>query len=583
MTKNSRPLQWTPTAERLLLEWVEQNKGPDGTLRQNFELALDELATYLHDQFPSAPHLSAIALKSRIRDKLRRVWNKYRSAKYQTTPFTATTFFDEGIAALDEEKLGSNFANLFPPEQPQDHLASADNSSPSPSQQGAKRKAEEAPDSNLDAGDCSSPKRVKSTEPARSTTPESSSDDSLQIATNDVDEPETEILINTNTGMSPEGHSNVVEEVTPAGEITPSIASEAFVETETAVPPLAGADLPEDWRQTSMMSKMKKFYEGHYEKMRFLLDDAATPQNDILLRGVMDRLDLDIELAVSSFVDNAGVPPTQPVFLDPMFIYPDELEYLLSEVIPKDRRREFEALQRSHTSAISWKDLAHALVAQAVTEWCLAKIPDQYLFFHSSLKDIFEEVHEQYFDPVVVAQLKEKLWTRHIDKQVLPHTRAKAEQMAAQALQYLELLLPRSTGFFSSKCLTGVKWHGPIDQLPPNKEGAPVPDPLQEPAERAEFRDKLISIFESALNWRTEVCKNLNVDLNFTFPAFGDAYSRERMCGHSEGGMIGGRVYLALTPVVEWRRRWRVLEEHHPLSVVSPARVIALEPLDQQP
>ncbi|OAG36634.1 hypothetical protein AYO21_09194 [Fonsecaea monophora] len=572
MTKKSGPLQWTPAAEKLLLEWIEQNKGPDGTLRQNFELALDEMAAHLHDQFSSTPQLGTVVLKRRINDKLRRMWNKYRLAKYETTPFAATTFFDEGVAALDHEKLGPGFADLFSSEEPRDLAQSADNNPCPAINPGEKRKAED-PVSSSDPNDCSPSKRAKSTDSvssARSVTSTSSSDSLLQITTQDADEPEAEIPLYASAVLTPEVQPNTVHgtasqaQIQPARDI-PLAEPQAYLETEDATSPRPAdaavnrSPLPQNPPGHKILEALE-FWEDHQPRMAELLVSAGG--------------------AAGPYLGSLGMTE-QTVLLDPRIIYPVQLKRLLETVVPTRYRRDFEALQR-RTNTVDWVSFSSSLIGAAVTSWCLNRSPCWQDFFSDSLKHMFEEVHEKCLAPVVAANLKERFWAKYVDRHFLPQNQTNAENMATQMAQYLDILLPKSEKHFLPRYVTGVWWCQPTDPLTAT-DGATVSDFFQEPVERGRLRENLTELFKFALDWRMGECKSINSYFDFRFPSFGDAYSLERKIHSCAGGKVEGYVCLGLTPIVKRQVRLKVLGEVTPWSVVWPAEVITVGPEVWQP
>ncbi|KIX96672.1 uncharacterized protein Z520_07391 [Fonsecaea multimorphosa CBS 102226] len=625
MPKNKGHLQWNPAAERLLLEWVEQNKGPDGPLRQNFDLALDEVATRLQDQFPTAAHLSGVTLKRRINDKLRRVWTKYRLTKYQTTPFTATVFFDEGIAALDQGKLGSSMADLFPlDEEPQEDTASADNNPPPADQAGTNRKTKRKADSSIDPVECSSPKRAKSTERDRSATPASSSDDSLRIETqdvnepepdiqihgvnepqpetDDVDEPQPEIQTHVNAGPPPEVQPNVVEDTATAAQIRfAGSQTHLATQTPTSLPKttpagslsslLAPSGIPGFGPDTPSWDLVPLFCRDHYQSLQELLGTAVPQPFHKEVQTAMEGTRVRIESAVSIYFRSARLAQDQPIIFDPLHVYPEKLAALLNLVVQPWHRHEFQSMQ-TRTTAITWKHLAQSLVGQAVTAWCLTSGPSAESFFSDSMENIFQDVHEKYFGPLMAANLREKLWERYIDKHLLPRNHERAAQMASLALECLDHILPPPTRLLGGKVVSGVRSCQPVNQVP-TADGQAGYRPFQEPPARADFLGRLTEIFEYALNWRMGESKNLNITYGFEFPCFGQTFKAEKMDRRS--GLLKreeGRVCLGFSPIVTWSIRRKVLGDYMEESVVSPATVLMIESeepeepeesVDQQP
>ncbi|OAL33386.1 hypothetical protein AYO20_07397 [Fonsecaea nubica] len=586
MTKKSGPLQWTPAAEKLLLEWIEQNKGPDGTLRQNFELALDEMAAHLHDQFSSTPQLGTVVLKRRINDKLRRVWNKYRLAKYETTPFAATTFFDEGIAALDREKLGSGFADLFSSEEPRDLAQSADNNPSAAINLGEKRKAED-PASSSDPNDCSPSKRAKSTgsvSSARSVTPTSSSDSLLQITTQDADEPEAEIPLYASALPTPEVQPNTVHDTASQAQIQPArdvplAEPQAYLETEDATSPRPAdaavnrSPLPQNPPGHKILEALE-FWEDHQPRMAKLLYEHTIVTCSSTFKHTMGTILAKASVAVGGYIHSLGMMD-QTVLLDPTVIYPVQLKRLIETLVPTRHRRDFEALQR-RTNTVDWDLFSRSLVGAAVTSWCLNRSPSAWDLFSNSFKYMFEEVHEKCLAPVVAANLKERFWAKYVDTQFLPQNQTNAENMATQMAQYLDILLPKSEKSFPPRYVPGVWWCQPTDPLTAT-DGATVSDFFQEPVERGRLREKLTKLFKFALDWRMGECKSLNSYYEFQFPSFGDAYSSERKIHSCAGGRVEGYVCLGLTPIVKRQARLEVLGELTPWSVIWPADVITVE------
>ena len=117
MTKTST-LSWPSEPTKVILRWVEQNKGPQGPLRQQYDTILPDLLDQLlrlGNEFPGFDKQPEESRKSKTQAKLRSLWTTYQLPVYKKkkTATWNTAFFEEGLAALDQSQLGPDFRDLF--------------------------------------------------------------------------------------------------------------------------------------------------------------------------------------------------------------------------------------------------------------------------------------------------------------------------------------------------------------------------------------------------------------------------------------------------------------------------------------
>lgn len=374
----------------MLLDWVEENKGLDGRLRESDDAVFDELLARYRDQFPGNDTFGSSVKQTNIVNKLSSMWRTFKKPQFN---LAVATFYMEGPTALDWGKLSKRLEDHYTPQELQ---AMTNDSAPVSASDGitnGKRPLDtEGEDGReeVEENDASTSNESSTENPAKR--------QKLQHETSD--DHEVQSLTDSQEGQS-ESEDEEVEFTTDL-PVAPAPTTESRNEIEgqgreehSDRPPNSREDLSAEFEQSAesasqlttslreiaigkpYLSEEKLFGQiyrnPHPGLLKNFVSDGAPDDGtiDTTMTIIYDRL----ASPVNMYVERLGVKERQPILLDPELFYPEELKTLLTVVLGGNtqtvdgRRATFTRFQVHRE--VGYGELLHSLLAAAVMTWCL--------------------------------------------------------------------------------------------------------------------------------------------------------------------------------------------------------------------
>ncbi|KIW70785.1 hypothetical protein PV04_03026 [Phialophora macrospora] len=518
---------WTLEAEVLLLNWLDDNKGTDGALRQNDEAAWNEFVAgdeFVRQHMGIQDFSTEEEKRQHIQLRLRYLWSNFRSTFYAETPFTKTIIYTQGSAALDWGRLENRYRSLYTPEEYQTRKALAELATSTPGGTGGKRKIreeEDLGDGTVDgSGDSSRQKRLR--QQIRETPGQTISSSSSP----------TEINSGPGTSRSQPQHLLSAAMLPPLSRIERRTRQDAML-----------SDL-----ELSKLPKFKRLLGDSW-------DERAQLTDVLKLQTQMMKIYTQIERSVNEYMGSCAVDNFQPIVLRPESAYPRDLNKLLSLILGghtgqvEERRALFQSLRDE--KVISYTYFIRSLLIAAVMDWCLRPAVEEARIYRSYGGGVIQQVFESSLDPVVEMRLRQKLVESYVKMEIEPQIPSKAKDMASIFQGFVDLILPRHDPCVFPHQVTDVKSCPRTDPDRPNT-AADLPALFEESGHRINFRQDLYTVFETTLQWRAEKDKMMHERYSFSFPSFGDEYVKDGMIQEmdSEGNKRAKPVILCLLPLL---------------------------------
>ncbi|KAJ9603310.1 hypothetical protein H2200_012088 [Cladophialophora chaetospira] len=484
---------WSIEAEVLLLNWLDKNKGPDGSLRQDEDAAIGSLVA--DDSFIRQHEgISEIATeegkRQNIQLKLKNLWNKYKRQKYEVTPFSKTIMYNKGSEVLDWNTLETRYRDLYTPEEYQARKNVAGLDTSNVGSKGDKRKSRngDVPDG---LGD-SSPKRPRTQDGTLPNEPTAASQDPPLDP----------------TGGHPQSQP-------PAPVPQPLSRVERRTRQDMLLSDLDLLQLP----------KFKKLV-GHGGVQFTALTDLSE------LQSRMAKIYRKIQTTVEEYVRSCNLHKIEYIVLEPESAYPAKLRELLTLILAgsaervEGRREIFHSLRNE--KRISYEFFIRSLLIAAVVKWCLGSNLEENNIYKSYGGGVIREVFMNELDPVVEGRLRQKFMNAYVEREVVPHIQPRARDMASRFQGFLDLVVPRNeVGAYLSE-VEGV-CACPRTDPATRSSTTHLPCSFTESPNRINFREGLRDVFELALEASAANDKKMYERYRYSFPAFGHEYSSEDM------------------------------------------------------
>ncbi|KAI1612845.1 hypothetical protein EDD36DRAFT_419004 [Exophiala viscosa] len=297
----AQSVKWIPEAKVFLLEWLEANKGPEGTLVQDEASALNALIADEHflKLVPGIETLADDQKREKVTARLKWFWTQYRLSKYENAPYTATTIYGKGVEVLDWEEPGTRYVDLYTPDQLRARRRLA-YSNEATSHATSKRKASYTVGG---ADDRQSPKRLRS-------------------RTNDAPTQPNDL-----TRTSPPESEQVGNRESSQGQR----------EDHASAPRQPTDRLERRTRQNDMLSDVEF---ANLPKFKRLLGKADGGPSDFVRHGPDDVVEVEmlriydrIEGTVQKYMYSTKLDADQPILLEPKYAYPGQLNHLIGVVM----------------------------------------------------------------------------------------------------------------------------------------------------------------------------------------------------------------------------------------------------------
>ncbi|KIW18912.1 hypothetical protein PV08_03201 [Exophiala spinifera] len=515
-------VNWPLPAEKFVLDWIEDNKGPGGKLLQDGESAIQELAE--NDDFlqlvPMLQRCTPPERLLKITEKLKRMYDEFRLPQYQEP---LTTIYKYGVKIFNWDTLGKRYATLYTPEEIETRIqlttsgtASPPTETSSTPQPGSKRKS---PDAETDD------RTSKHFRPCNTGT----------------DDGDGHAVIDKTREIPPQSEPVLRREI--------SSDQQRPARTLPALPALQPFDLrnfstirPKS--KTANLPKATELLERGYERL------SSHGAIDGQLREIYDK----ITEAVKDLVEGSEIGKDQPICFEPESAYPDKLARLMMAVLgyPGDSVRARHVLYQrlQQHKIIGWHVFIRSLLAAAVTRWCLdagqtkSDAMGEQSIYQSYGNGVVQKVLENFLDPELELVIREKLLVAYIDQNIIPKIQSRAEDMAFRFQTFVELLLPRlaTRAQLSRGTEDIIEFPEPESDHPAAFKQSPV---------QANFDQALISIFKDALHWRAGKDKITRERYTFVFPSMGASYVSEDMFSQKDkdGNRLTAPIVVCLWPI----------------------------------
>jgi len=359
-------LSWVAEAWRVLLEWVDANKGTNGKLHQlrqnkNDSSLIVDFLSHCNDAIPEDQNTFDNTVQTKkIEWKLERVWEEYRLSKYKlkSAKDSIADFYNEGTAALDWELLGNRLEGVYTEAEIIKRKAKSHGRS--------KRRAEDEGDNESLSDDNRDPRRS----PKRRQTD----------AGNDG---------HTGAASAPTLNAERTTQAAPSAPATSSSRDQAPAATtaQTGEPqhdsPLqngaseAGGLLIAATLTPSQHNDLPKLNDI-FQRVDILRRGVETFASQDTICQVMLEVQGDIRVAVHQYLDAVGVGKEQRILLEPEQFYPRGLVSLLETVLGGTSKPWVEAFETAQDAkVIGYDNFLCSIIAAAVTDWCFRIAPSQ--------------------------------------------------------------------------------------------------------------------------------------------------------------------------------------------------------------
>ena len=366
MTEAAPRLDWTADGLKLLLKWLDDNKGPNGRLRQGDGTVVDDFLKSCREPVPVNHTFTGDVPVKKVQDKIRRIWEECRLAKYKAKEFKdyTLTFYNEGSAGLDwnSAALLKKLEGCYTQEELE--ARRSDNTTAS------KRSLQDEEASHGDLEPQQTSKRQRLTK---------SNDDQAVAASKSADFAIDVESLEPVPGPEPvrgEGPATTHQAKEPR-ESGPVDSTQ----TQAVQDPVHVSTTTHD--STRNMPKLQKLLE---ELRDVVESDGLTKESHIMT--CMDTIKDEAWSAVDPYLKHSELADKQSVIIESAHAHPHELNTLLGLALGgrptsrDDRRRRFEALQEVEN--IGYSNFLHSLVAAAVFNWCFEAMPKQ--------DEVFEDI-----------------------------------------------------------------------------------------------------------------------------------------------------------------------------------------------
>ncbi|KIW31693.1 hypothetical protein, variant 3 [Cladophialophora immunda] len=596
-----RSINWPPLAQRALLEWIDDHKGPQSALIQNYKQAIAELTKSLRTQFGDNASFSKGLVLSQVEQRINYLW-KDRLNSFQSSALE--TFYRDGTLALDWDKLGHRpIARAYT----KDEIASFKGKGV-PSTTAATDRSRASDDEEPIRAD--KRRRTDNGSENRSDSERERQEGRRRKSpSNDVrKEPESQVDRShsdqnpRNIGPPTVGndvtHIMSTDNMTPTQQEEPSSRtleprhrdkrtrrlSAGFIEVRTKVP------VQRRNQVDNGDEKGPLFDLSYLDRSRYNALHPPVPTD--LMESEMGILEHGIFSTIAVYADALSIPEDQPMILDTRLRYPDECRLLFDLMLGLDsfrgansRSETFLAFQQSRTSLI---DFLRSFVGCALTNWCLSWPSNPTSYFRGLDDGTVDTVLKEAFTPEIEAEVRQRLWEEHMSVHKVPTIENKAHHMASTLLAYIDMLIPNDPPERRPSEHTDV-CRLPEDDPTQNSSqpDGPAP-PLRESPDRKALRDSLVTIFKNGLKFQIQMFKNLNAEYVVLWPRFLRPYERKLNRARRARGSSADTdadagepkkpvVRLGLMPLIQRRTRGYI---HHAkwseFQLVTKGSVLAL-------
>ncbi|OAP60984.1 hypothetical protein AYL99_05988 [Fonsecaea erecta] len=579
----AKSLHWPPLAQRALLEWIDDQKGPQSALIQNYKQAIAELTKSLRTQFGDHKSFSKALSPSQVEQRIKYLW-KDRLGTSQSS--TLDTFYRDGTHTLDWNKLSRKPVARAYTKDEIASLSTATATDPVGASDGQEMTRAEKRRRTDNGSENRSDGKEEKQEARRRKSPSS---DVERDSESQADRP--------HSGQT----SRIVQPTTLENDATRTTSADSLAPTQQEESPTRAPEPSGQHRSNRRDSHgCTKFrhrldiqvrdeaHNGESDGPRFAasrtesISRGAFP-NPILVGAIesqMELLEYEIRMAIEFYSLRQGIPSNQPMIIDSRLRYPGECRSLFMHMLGLDSFQDgdwrSERLQAFQKAKIGLNDFLQSLVGCAVTAWCLrARLPPG-LYFQELGGAIVEKVLKQAFTSEVEAEIRQRLWDEHLSRHVIRSVDSDAHHMADMMFAYIDMLIPREPS------PRRREHQADVCRLMPEDE----PPRFIEDLDRAELRRRLTRVFKLGLNCSIELSRRLHEDYRVSWPRFLTPYERieDRRRQRAPAGAGGAadketkerKVCLALTPLIERRTLAYVDGEWTELEVACKATVIPL-------
>ncbi|KIW82356.1 hypothetical protein Z517_05383 [Fonsecaea pedrosoi CBS 271.37] len=557
MTKS---INWPPLAQRALVEWIDDHKGPQGALIQNYTQALTELVKCLRTKFQDNASFSKGLLVSNVEQRIKYLW-QYRLESCQSS--AVETFFRDGIEALDWDKLHDKpVARAYT----KDELASF------------KKKGNRSTTATTDYYESSNDERPRRADKRRRTkngpedqahsTREQRADRRRKSPVNgSAKEPEPQ-----NDQRQPNPNSRGVGSTT-FGNNMPSAGrthNMAPIQQDKlpgpGLRPNASTDLS---TLPVLMRGEADSGDGPFFDMDAFDRDISTNTDDILQENLivwaMSGIEARIKSIICYYFEASDIPQSQPIILDTKLQYPDECRAIIAAMLGiglhDEANRQAETVVAFLQTQTDVGDFLKSFIGKAVTKWALQPAVYPRAWLAELGEGVVESVIKHSFVPELGEAVRRRLWNEHLNSKVIHTVESEAHHMGAMLLAYIDIVLrkePLDKGTFWDPDVYGLPLREPRKEL-----SRPSPR-LQESLKMASIRRSLNDLFRDALEFQIHLTRRLHEDWIIWWPEFQEPYERaqhrkRKACDSDDEDDDAGdpnkqyRVCLGFIPLVQRR------------------------------
>ncbi|KAJ9607570.1 hypothetical protein H2200_007648 [Cladophialophora chaetospira] len=511
---------WPEESVRELVDWVEDHKGPESQLIKNNKEALRTIKNYLtigregRESYDFGLGKKELPMTA-VRRKLEEIWElRLESLKSSNIG----TFYLHGTNVLDWEKVGrsASIGGAYTAEDIAIYKRRVANANVAPqnslSDTVSEQRDTDALENPSTRSHVSLPEEIDLADPEHR--------DKRRRTGNNPEAQPTEGSRSETVGerrnASPlqahDLHANPTSRHAGTGSVK---ASRAGISADTRLPAqdegrpiphwaapnlsVIGNPHPIEPRSTSKGSDSTGPFYFLNERRGQMDDPWVEPRDAIQL--AMESISSRIQHEAGNMILAAGIPTNQPAILDKDFAYPAECMYILSRLLGPtgyDSLTGSEMFSIFHRTNTPLSRFLRSFVACAITTWCFECRIDEEAYHANLGGGEVRRTFEKAFEPMLLAEMRQRLWREHLNTSVKPKIVGEAHRMACLLQTYLEFFIPsnkppkkRSIGLDEKYSFTWPSFWAPYS---PDKHQVPGAQDSAQEAEQPKECQVLLTV-----------------------------------------------------------------------------------------